>query len=56
MERVGQYWLIRNLDFDDFHKWINNNILEGWTLYGSPFVDEEGSYCQAMVHTDKDIY
>lgn len=49
MERVQSYGLISESKKEEFERLINQFLECGWTLYGSPFADQEGKYCQAIV-------
>lgn len=55
MEKIEQYLTIKEGWASDatFDKYISTKLQEGWTLYGNPYIDKEGNYCQAMCHTDK---
>lgn len=49
LTKVERYFTIRDSDDGVFDASINTQLQEGWTLYGSPYVDEEGYYCQALI-------
>ena len=46
MEKI-QYLTIKEGIDAIFDKYISTKLQEGWTLYGNPYIDEEGNYCQA---------
>ena len=49
MGTFKEYFLIAKLDRSDLNEDVSLFIETGWTLYGNPFVDKEGRYCQAVV-------
>ena len=53
-KRVVEYYLLTDNSKTEFQKWINERLIKGWHLYGSPFINEGdkdgyGRYAQAMV-------
>jgi hypothetical protein len=45
------YCTIRDSDHNQLDDRINMKLKELiWELYGSPYVDKEGNYCQALVY------
>ncbi len=49
MENVNRYRTIRNSYHRELDDEIDIRLRDGWTLYGSPYLDKEGHYCQALV-------
>ena len=49
MEKFKEYDLAVERYPGDFAREVNLFLEKGWTLYGYPFIDEEGRYCQAVV-------
>ncbi len=46
------FWLINDFMLEggeEFSKWISHNLQMGYNLYGSPFMDNNNMYCQALV-------
>jgi hypothetical protein len=46
---VKSYMLVVDNDAQHFSQKVNNHIKEGWEVFGSPFVNKNGYYCQAVV-------
>ena len=48
-------WDVNEIRFSNtavLSKHVNEMLEEGWTLYGSPFIDNEGDISQAMIKED----
>ena len=55
MEPFTRYYTIKSESDVSLDGAVEEKLNEGWTLYGSPYIDREGYYCQAVVKWVKKI-
>lgn len=49
MNKVIEYEIVVQPQIESLERCVKLYLNEDWELYGFPFVDNEGDYCQAFI-------
>ena len=56
MKKVKKYNLLRFETIEIFSAQVEKNLIDtnySWNLFGHPFIDKDGFYCQALVQYEE---